>query len=229
MYAGELYDLSVDIEHSYLAGGIIVSNSTEYELQEPSPTDRAIMPQAVTYMFQRELGEYAGAIREYLEVEPPVPGATYAHGADWAKNVDMTEIITLRTDVTAARLVAYERLQRLPWPQMVQRFEARIARYGPDQSSACHDATGLGDVVAGYLTVSAEGLILVGRTRSDLFSEYISAIERGAIVSPFIAALESQHRFATIGDLYGAGHPPDGFVAGAMAWHAARLGPVRSW
>jgi hypothetical protein len=194
--------------------------NAEFELQEPSPENRAIMTEAVRYMFQRELGEYEGRAREYIEHEAPEPGARYTHGADWARSQDFTEIVTLRTDVTAARLVAYERMQRLPWPQMVKRFEDRITRYGVNQGCAAHDGTGLGDVIDGYLTMTAEKVIMAGRARSDLFSNYINAIEKGAIVSPYIEALHGQHLYVTVDDLYGSGHPPDGFIAGALAWHA---------
>ena len=109
----------------------------EYELGEPSPEARAIMPAAVRAMFDRSLGEYEGKLYEYIEAEAPVAGATYAHGADWAKSVDFTEIVTLRTDIKPARLVAYERMQRLPWPQMVKRFEDRQIRYGSQPEPRC--------------------------------------------------------------------------------------------
>ena len=202
---------------------------TEYELQEPSPESRAIMPDAVRAMFDRRLGIYEGKSREYIEAEPPLVGATYAHGADWAKSVDWTEILTIRTDVSPARLVAYERMQRLPWPQMVQRFEERQLRYGLECSRAAHDGTGLGDVIDGYLTQEAEKVVLVGRIRSDLFSNHISAIENGEFVSPYIESLVGQYLYCSVDDLYGSGHPPDGFVAGAMSWYAKTLPPKRRW
>jgi hypothetical protein len=202
---------------------------TEYELQEPSPASRAIMPDAVKTMFDRRLGIYEGKPREYIEAEGPVAGATYAHGADWAKSLDWTEIVTIRTDVKPARLVAYERMQRLPWPQMVHRFEDRQTRYGLAQSRAAHDGTGLGDVIDGYLTQEAEKVVLVGRTRADLFSNHISAIENGELVSPYIESLFGQYLYCSVEDLYGRDHPPDGFVAGAMAWHAKTLPPKGRW
>lgn len=194
--------------------------TAEVEGQEPSAENRAIFPQAVQYMFQRELGEYEGVPREYIEHEPPDPLGRYAHGADWGKSRDWSEIVTFRVDVTPARLVAYERMQRMSWPVMVKRYEARLERYGIYQSSAAHDGTGIGDVIHDYLTYEAENVILVGRSRSDLFSNYINAIEKGAIISPYITALHGQHLYLTTNDLYGSGHPPDGFIAGALAWHA---------
>ena len=186
----------------------------EYELQQPSAEDRAIQPACVERMFDAELGVYAGHNGEYIEVEPPRPGAWYTTGADWARSKDWSIIVTLRTDCTPARLVAFERLGRQPWPTMVQRFEARLARY---RGMAQHDATGLGDVVDGYLTKPAYGVHLAGKLRADLFSNYINLIEQGSIRCPKIQFMYGEHLYARYGDLYGSGHPPDSFVAGALA------------
>ena len=146
----------------------------------------------------------------------------YLTGADWARKADYTVIITWRTDVKPARLVAFERTGRRPWPVMVGRYEERVTRY-PGQ--AAHDGTGLGDVIDGYLTVGAESVIMVGRTRSDMLSQYISAIERGELVAPQIAFMRTEHRFASVDDVYGKGHLPDSIAAGALAW-AAREGEL---
>jgi hypothetical protein len=200
----------------------------EYDLQEPSPESRAIQPQALEAMFQEALGRYQGAAREYIELEAPVAWGAYVHGADWAKHQDWTEIVSLRTDQIPWRLVAYERMQRLPWPQMVGRFDARIARFKQGQSRAEHalfDRTGIGDVVDGYLTEAATGFLMVGRARADLFSECVAGIERGELVSPVIDSLKGQLQYCTVDDLYGAGHPPDGFVALALAYRAAKTKP----
>ena len=201
---------------------------SEYDLQEPSPESRAIDTDAVTACFQRALGEYEGKPREYVEHEPPVAGASYAHGADWARQQDWSEILSLRTDTLPYRLVAYERMQRLPWPQMVGRFDARLDRYPTPAERACHDRTGIGDVVEGYMAHDAEGVILAGRARADLFANCVSAIERGEIISPWITALEAQIRYCTVDDLYGSGHPPDGFVALALAYRGAKAIPPPS-
>lgn len=193
----------------------------EYDLQEPSPEARAIMPDKVKAMFDRSLGEFEGRPGEYIEIEEPVDGTTYATGADWARKQDWTEIVTLRTDVQPSRLVAYERTGRRPWPVMVKAFDDRVLRYpGP----AAHDGTGIGDVVAGYMTVPAEGIVLAGRVRSDLISGCIAAIEHGVIRAPLIRGLESQLRLASVDDVYGAGHLPDGLCALAMAWRGASNG-----
>lgn len=191
----------------------------EYDLQEPSPEGRAILPEAVDACFKKSLGTHEGALGREIIIEEPVDGATYAHGADWARKKDFTILDTLRTDVRPMRRVAWVRLGRMAWPTMIGKFDERVKRYG---GKACHDATGLGDVVAGYLNVNAEGVILSGQTRSDVFTKYIAAIENGSIESPAIRYCESEHRYCTNEDLMGAGHPPDSFVAGAMAYRASQ-------
>jgi hypothetical protein len=186
----------------------------EFDLQQPSAEGRAIMPEAVFAMFDPALGTYDGRDGEYIEIEPPQPGARYQTGADWARKADHTIIVTVRTDVDPMVVVAFERLSRRAWPQQVARFEQRLQRY---PGTARHDGTGLGDVVSGYLTVWAEDVLLVGRTRADLFSDYINLIEQGGLVSADIRFMHQEHQFCAVDDLYGRGHPPDSFVAGALA------------
>lgn len=222
--------------------------AVEFDLQEPSPESRAILPEAVAAMFRADLGQYAGGNGEYIEIEPPLTGClacglvaefgdecpkchsrdvepvAYATGADWARKVDHTVIPTARLDVHPARVVAFERCQRLPWPVMVGKFDARLARYG---GRACHDATGLGDVVDGYLEHEARGFIMVGRARSSLLSEYISAVERGEIESPDITFMRNEHKYASVDDVYRKGHLPDSISAMALLWRAAgRMQPT---
>jgi hypothetical protein len=188
--------------------------SVEYDLQEPSHEGRAIMPDAVYAMFDPELGVFDGRDGEYIEIEGPQPGARYQTGADWARKADHTVIVTVRTDVDPMVVVAFERLSRRPWPHQVERFEKRLARFpGP----ARHDGTGLGDVVHGYIRGRAEGVMLVGRTRSDLFSDYVNVIEQGGIVGPDIRFMHREHQYCSVDDVDGRGHPPDSFVAGALA------------
>jgi hypothetical protein len=193
----------------------------EYELQEPNPEGRAIDPPSVEAMFDKALGEFTGAEGEEIIIEEPVPGATYATGADWARKKDDSIIWTERIDVKPKRLVAFLRMHRRPWPQMVARFDARVKRYpGP----AAHDATGIGDVIDGYLTCDATGIILAGRDRNEIFAAHIQSIEHGERSAPRIEFAYGQHKYVVNDDLYGAGHPPDTFVAGALCHHAGSHG-----
>lgn len=198
--------------------------NAEVELQEPSPEARAINTAAVRAMFCRDLGVFEGAAGQYIEIEPPEPEGRYATGADWARKQDWTIIPTIRIDCKPARVVAFERRGREPWPQMVERFDQRVTRY---RGAACHDGTGVGDVVADYMKSRAEAVLMVGRERSNLLTEYIAAVERGDLVSPLIKCMEVEHRLASHDDVYGSGHLPDSIAAMALAWRVAQHGPPR--
>jgi hypothetical protein len=198
--------------------------AAEYDLQEPSPESRAIQPEMVDAMFKPALGTFGGRPGEAIEIEPPVAGAIYATGADWAKDRDWTVVTTYRTDLRPMRLVAYRRDGRRPWPQMVEILDERQARY---PGATAHDATGLGDVVDDLLSGAADGVKLVGRARADLLSDYIKAIENGELEAPRIEHPYGEHKYATLDDIYGSGHLPDSICAGALALWAYRHPPVR--
>ena len=196
----------------------------EFECNEPSPESRAIMPDAVRAMFRRELGEFKGAIGEAIEIEQPTPGARYSTGADWAKKKDYTVIATYRTDTRPRKLVAFIRLQREEWPAMIAEFDKRVKRYG---GACAHDATGIGDVVGDVMKSKPEDVILTGRTKSDMLTEYVSAVEAGEYECPFIDFMEAEHRMASRADLYssaseetGRHHLPDSICAAALAHYA---------
>lgn len=194
--------------------------AAEYDLQEPQAEGCAILPEKVTAMVDESLGVYEGRLDEIIEAEPPVSGASYSTGADWAKEKDYTIIDTLRVDVRPVRRVAWERRGRESWPQMIRRFDERARLY---RGLARHDATGIGGVVDDYQTAGAVGVTMTGQRRADLFAGYIAAIENGSIVSPRIRYLEDEHRYCSNADLTGGGHPPDSVVAGALAWSGVAL------
>jgi hypothetical protein len=192
----------------------------EYEMQAPNPGARAISPEAVEASFDKSLGHEEGALgREYI-FEPPQKGGDYVHGADWARKSDFTVIVTFRTDTTPYRLVAFERTHKQAWPVMVSKLDKRIEFYGGD---AVHDATGLGDVITGYLLSEVEPFLMVGRPRAELLNDYITAIEQGEIAFPHIDFMYAEHLYASVEDIYGGGtgsHLPDSIAAGALAYRA---------
>jgi hypothetical protein len=148
----------------------------------------------------------------------------YAHGADWAKKKDWTVIVTLRIDIQPARLVAFERTGRLDWPAMIGKFETRVRLYG---GGAAHDMTGIGGVIADYLTVASDGVIMQGLPRHEMLSYYIQAIEHERIEFPMIKWMHDSHRLASVEDVFKSGdsnHLPDDMAACALAWKAAGLG-----
>jgi hypothetical protein len=59
----------------------------------------------------------------------------------------------------------------------------------------------------------------------DVFSDWIVAIENGEVEAPRIEFMYREYLYTTVDDLYGHGttsHPPDSFVAGAVAWALRR-------
>jgi len=190
---------------------------TEYELQEPSSSTRAIVSEKVEAMFDPGLGEFEGAMGEYIQIEPADPDGSYVTGADWAKELHHTVIGTFRLDVEPIKLVAFQREGRKPWPDMVADFERQVRIFN---SVATHDGTGLGDVIDDYLQVDADAVVMVGRLRQELFSDWIQAIEHGEIIMPVIETLRTEHKYVRSVDLQSK-HPPDGLVMCALAYHGA--------
>ena len=93
---------------------------------------------------------------------------------------------------------------------MVEKFDERIDKY---DGEAAHDTTGLGDVIDDYLRHDAHGNVMVGRTRSGMLSALITSIEHGEYSSPFIESLFRDVVYATVDDVWGKGHLPDGLSA----------------
>lgn len=197
----------------------------EYENQEPNPESRAIQRAAVEKMFNPELGKFRGAPHEYIEIEAPRPDGRYSTGADWAKDRDWTVIVTLRTDCSPCKLVAFERRGREPWPNMVDAFDRRCQRY---KGRNAHDKTGVGNAVHDFLHVSAKGVVLVGMDRTNILRNYIAAIERGEFEAPMIEWMKAEHELASHADVFKADsskhHLPDSICAAALAYHATQGG-----
>lgn len=193
----------------------------EYELQEPSPESRAIDVEAVRELFDPSLGEWAGDPDEEVVIAPPGTAGVFAHGTDWAKAKDWTVLHTVQEmgENEPDVLVAWTRTGRKPWPLMIEAHNRRVREYG---GRSAHDATGVGDVCADYLEVESEGFDFRGRKRrAEMLSSYIAAIENGQYRYPLIRWAHGEHKYASVDDIYGAGHLPDSIAAGALA-HWAR-------
>ena len=210
--------------------------AVEYELQEPSAEGRAIHPAAVERMFDADRGTHipAGDLEHRWRGQPGPPaerawpdpaGAWYCTGIDWAQKRDYTVAVVVRCDTTPLQVVAVYRAQRRSWQVMTEHVGALLDEYpGP----AAHDATGGGNAMGEFPALAPhdqlQGVTLVGRVRTDLFRNYIGAIERHEIVCPRIDAFYTEHKYCGEDDLFGSGHPPDTVVAMALAYHAFKTG-----
>lgn len=210
----------------------------EYELQAPSFEDRAIDTEAVEEMFGGKRPEdieedelwapdsvedEPGERLILVEAKPVATRTQYITGIDWAKSKDWTIIWTWDPTTRPWTCVAWERTNRERWPDMVAKATQRMREY---PGIMVHDATGLGSVVDDLLDLprkrnKVEGVTLAGRTREIIWQEYISAIEDGELlVEPRIEFAYHEHLYVTGEDLFKpSGHPPDSFVAGALAWY----------
>ena len=204
----------------------------EYDLQEPSHEGRAIDESAVEWMFKKEIGYAEAAVGKYIEIEAPRPDRDYVTGVDWAKSRDFTVIWTFDVTADVWRTVAFERIQRRPWPAMVDRLNTRWERYG---GKVAHDATGIGSVVDDYIVVprgcrsrDLHPIIMGGRNRNDMITNYVSNIEQHKFIAPRLQWVYEEHKFVTPDDLYNgtqSSHLPDSIAAGALAnslrssWH----------
>ncbi len=195
----------------------------EYDLQEPSFEGRAIDGSAVDYAFSEALGK---TDKDYWrDKDHNANNLMHVTGIDWAKERDLTVLATFDTqDEDVWRCVQWECFNRIPWPAQVAKAEAQYRRYG---GTLAHDATGIGNVLADLFDADLRrrnkgrfyDITLNGAVRATIFTDYITAIEDGRIAYPMIERAYNEHRYATMDDLFGRGHPPDSVVAGAIAWH----------
>lgn len=203
----------------------------EYDLQEPSFEGRAIVTACVDKAFDPLLGSFAGRVGETCltdgeEVEAKRDHYTanhgiYVTGIDWAKERDATIIRTFEASYTFWREVSFIRLQRLEWPEQIDRAMHVLQRF---PGYIVHDATGLGNVITDLLRDRnvPRGVIvpfvMTGQKRSSMLNEYVAAIEEGLIKSPRIDFAYLEHKYATFDQLFGRDHTPDSVVSGALAW-----------
>jgi hypothetical protein len=196
---------------------------TEYENQSPNPESYAIDPSAVDNLFDKSLGVFPGRLQEHVSITPPDGIVKYYHGADWAKAKDASVLHSM-AELRNGRdvLVQWSKMGRVSWPLMIGKFNDRVKKLG---GPACHDSTGVGSVVDDYIKVPSYGINLQGQSRTDIFNEFIVAIERGdQMVFPFIESMYRDFKYASWEDIFGGKHPPDSFVAAALAWEAKRRG-----
>jgi len=202
---------------------------------------------AEMFRVEYELGEPAGDARAFdltkldqacIEMEPvdethkgnddtwvyalPEVTATYAAGADWAKEKDMTVICVVRTDITPHPVVYLRRMNRKPWPEMIEAFNKVTKDYS---AVSAHDGTGIGNVVNDMIDERTVKVVMVGRDRTLLLTEYVAAVERGMYRLPRSTPLHLAHRAATVDDLYSTGlgrkyHLPDDVAAMAICHRA---------
>ncbi len=202
----------------------------EYELGEPSGTARAFDLQSINDAITiTDPIQHTHKPNDRVWVyAKPDPTGIYATGADWAKQEDETVITTWRTDTWPHQLAYLRIIKRRPWPEMIRAFNTVTKAY---QGTSAHDATGIGNVVADHIDEQTINVVMVGRDRIKLLTDYIAAVEQGTYEFPhsaqdFIAA----HKNTTVDAIYrptaSGAHLPDIVASSALAHRAATRGGV---
>lgn len=197
----------------------------EYELGEPSGDALAFDLERLR-QYSKEMvpidQTHKGSDNSWT-YELPIATASYAVGADWAKEKDKTVIVCVRTDVRPFRPVYIRRMNRRPWPEMISAFDTTVNDYNGAVSA--HDGTGIGNVVGDLIDDRTHKVVMVGRDRTLLLTEYVAAVENGEYELPINTPYYQGHKAATVNDLYSTGlatryHLPDDVAAGAICHRA---------
>lgn len=185
----------------------------EYDLEKPRPVDAILDTKRVEEVFSltNPIADEPGV---YYEYEGPEADGKYITSADWARDEHYTVIVTVREDVFPMRLVAYERVQKLSYPALVKKFDTRCERF---PGRYIHDATGVGAVVEDLIKTPGVTHYKVS-SKEQSYGPYVLGVEKQDIEGPHYESLVAEHESVTNKDIYGSGHPPDGFVAMALAW-----------
>lgn len=196
----------------------------EYELGEPAGGARAFDLTALedTFVHMEPLRHTDKGSDEELVFEEYHRKGVYAAGADWAKEKDFTVITVIRVDCDPWRTVYVRKMNRRPWPYMIGQFNEIVSRY---QAVSAHDATGLGNVVHDLVDERTSKILMVGKDRTKLLTDYITAVERGKYQMPRNSPLYEAHRSVTVDEVFGGGqwnsHLADEVAACAIAHRAA--------
>ena len=214
----------------------------EYELGEPAGDARAFdLDKVKEYFVRMEPVEQTHKGSDHIWVYAhPEPGASYAAGADWAKEKDMTVFTVTRTDIKPRTVVYVRRMNRRSWPYMIGEFDKLVHRYN---AQSAHDATGLGNVVHDFLDDSINRSLkvkMIGQDRTRLLSEYIAAFEQGEYRFPLNPPISEggawgspaydAHRSTSVDEVWGTArwdsHLPDDVASAAIMHRAAERAPM---
>lgn len=194
----------------------------EYELGEPSIGTRAFDSTAVEKAFngpEKPIREKVAQDYEEYTFAEYHSSKEYVIGADWAKSEDYTVFTVWDVTTLPIKLVHFQKMRRRPYPVMIKVFNDLIKAF---HAEPIHDKTGLGGVVADYVDERAYGFLMTGAKRDEMLTEYVNAVEKGAVSAPLIDSFYRSHLYASVDDLYARGnkhHLPDDVCSAALAWH----------
>lgn len=192
----------------------------EYLLNEPSIEGRLFNSEQLNFLFDRRLGEFKGDEGEMCRIEKP-RGMACNSGVDWAKQQHYTVIVTAEEHSDGPDLiVAFERIRRRPWPEIIGQYNKRIMDYG---GKACHDSTGVGDVVQDYLVVDSDGFNFSAYDEAkNMINSFVGAVQRKEYKMPYIEYAYNTLKYVTQEHVDNKKHRPDVLAALALMHRAKR-------
>lgn len=204
--------------------------ANEVELNRPESGDLIFDKEVIDFLFDSALGRFEDrdVVGKEFVFHPPGDEevVAFSHGADWAKQRDLTVITTLaELKGGGSTLGAIGFHQKEPWPQMLGKFNRRVEAYG---GPASFDGTGMaGDMVEDNLMVEAEALEFSQRkVIHAMYSSFVNACESGEYIFPEIMYVKRKLSNLTRGQLYEStrtskkNHTPDVVVSLALARRA---------
>lgn len=153
----------------------------------------------IEWMFDQDiLFQHMGNIFEDGTAEPcyddPITGHFYFHGWDVAKSADWTVGWTIDPMQIPWKIVAYERFQRRPWPQVYDAIRKRHNMY--PNSDTVVDCTGVGAaVVDDLIDINAEGFIFSGKSKVDMLTNAQKVLEDHILKSPWLLQPVNEFNF----------------------------------
>ena len=103
----------------------------------------------------------------------------YLSAWDLAKERDWTVGVTFDLDAEPAQLVAFERFNKAPWPEVARRIERRWAQY---PGTTVIDATS--NPIGEFLKVPVVPILFTAKSKHDMILSLILQMENGRIKAP---------------------------------------------
>lgn len=133
---------------------------------------------------------------------PAAAGRTYITSVDVGRRRDATVINTFDATETPYVRVAFDRLERVPYPAIQQAIAARVRAY---PGSAYVESNGVGDPLIENLEVPVAPFLTTARSKLQALQALQLLFERGDIR----AAWDSRERAALISCAWDEDHTPD--------------------
>lgn len=161
--------------------------------------DAQFVEDALTLFSEADL---AAAEVDALGETRPRPGRRYLTSVDVGRRRDATVINTFDLGGLPYQRVAFERLERVPYPQIQRRIEARQQAYG---GALVIESNGVGDPLIENLEVHAEPFITTARTKVQALQALQLLLEHGQLK----AAWEARERVALTRAAWNDDHTAD--------------------